>query len=248
MKTTRIITKCFLALLCLVLGVSCKKKVVEVSALPLSEKSVTTESQTVPVNLQLSSQIFFEKEVFPTLRLLSAGKLPYTEINDRYASGAAVIIKEYGKPISLKVKTDYHTSSKYVHATAGDRYDLDSGVIWIYVPALMDVFEEFQSSGHPRWREIFTNHCIITFMHELEHLRFKLRNQGGDRISLTEESRAWDETCVHTIAPLIEKYKVPIAMSEALIYKTWTEAGRNSQHVAWRQEIERRHMSSGAQW
>jgi hypothetical protein len=236
MKIIRIISKCFLALLCLACAVSCKKKV---------EKPPQSVNQTPSPELQA----FFQSEVWPVLSELIAGKLPYPEINERYKSGIAIVEKEYGKALSCKLGVDYHPSDKGIEGSAGDRYDKDTGIIYIIVPAVKDKFEAMQASQQPKWREAFRSHVIVLFMHELEHLRFTLRMHRDEHIDMTEESRAWDETCKYVLEPLVAKYGQAVSPNDGVTLDCWLRAGRNINNPIWKREIELRYKDvPGAKW
>lgn len=76
------------------------------------------------------------------------------------------------------------------------------------------------SAGH------FPITVLVTAMHELEHAAHPHENVA--MTDLSEESRAWQETCRHTIDPLVVNHGVPMFGTEASFYKAWVNDGRRT--------------------
>ena len=181
---------------------------------------------------------FWEEELNELIFLqLVESKLPYSEINEHFADCIKHINSRTGTPMNISLSTSYHWSSNDVEGSAGIEPKDGSVVITLFVPAIMDLFDFLTFSNFPHWREAFQTHCIILFMHEMEHLRKDTPTQK--HIDIAEESRAWAETCRYTIAPLVEKYHLPLISNDANMYYAWKESAGDANSEVWKLAIEK---------
>lgn len=195
-----------------------------------------SSSTSVTRRSDLEMQIFWAKELNDLIYLqLVEGKLPYPEINQHFADYNKHISARTGRSMTVSLSTNYHWSCKDAEGSAGINSKDGSVEIQLYVPAIMDLFEALERSNQPRWREAFKAHCIILFMHEMEHLRKDTPMKK--HIDISEESRAWVETCRYTIAPLVEKYHLPLFLSDFNMYYSWNESAGNGDSQIWKNAI-----------
>lgn len=181
-----------------------------------------------------------ELELMMSKQLL-VHKLPFADINDRFLSGNMVLVAEFRRPVSVEVIMTHHPRSKDIEISSGLDATGKIPSISIFLPALKATFDRMRASGFEEWREMFLNHVLVVFMHEMEHLRFRSGRPRDGKFDLDEESRAWHETCLHVLSPLIEDYKRPIHRAEGEIYAAWIKAGKNPADPTWRELIARRH-------
>jgi len=197
-------------------------------------------SKKSPVNRTDDLVSFWNNELQETIHDgLALGKLPYPEIAERFKETNLEILRQTKKAIHIDCSTSYNWADKRVEGTAGMIESNNMACITLHIPAIRDTFDMLQKSRDLHWEEAFKSHQIILVMHESEHLR------AGDtkptHIDMSEESRAWDDTCRYTIAPLAEKYHVPLFSSDAVIYRAWKEAGGDTNSFYWLEAMKKRY-------
>ncbi|MFA6459311.1 MAG: hypothetical protein WCV79_02870 [Candidatus Paceibacterota bacterium] len=165
---------------------------------------------------------------------LTDGKLPYKEINERFTKLRDAIVAKTAKPLNFNLIKQYHPADKEIAAGLGigENGDFEIG---LRIPAFIDTFRKLERSGRYDWMEVYKSHVIIVLMHEMEHTTYEGPPPTG--IDIKEESRAWADTCLYTIAPLVEKYHVPIYNVEADFYNAWKSASGNPESIVWQQAV-----------
>jgi hypothetical protein len=164
-------------------------------------------------------------------------QFPYPEINEHCKKLNALITEHTGKPLAVSMVTNYHWASKMVEAAAGFDHSNKTVSISLYIPSIMDAYKSLENSGQAQWKDLFVSQQTIILMHELEHAA------NGDvsrskAIDITEESRAWAETCRYTTVPLLENYHLPINNIGGDLYKAWKECRADTNSPIWIQTIE----------
>ncbi len=156
-------------------------------------------------------------------------KLPFQEINDRFRVLTDSIKSITGTNPAIIASPYYHTHSTSVLGQAGRETNRLTGTVQVsitlYIPTIMDYHKHALnkfgiSAGH------FPITVLVTAMHELEHAAHPHENVA--MTDLSEESRAWQETCRHTIDPLVVNHGVPMFGTEASFYKAWVNDGRRT--------------------
>ncbi len=179
---------------------------------------------------------FWQEELNDLIYLqLVESKLPYSEINDHFREYNKRINIRTGKKISVALSTSYHWSCKDAEGSGGINAKDGSVEIQLYIPAIMDLFEALEHLNQTGWREAFRAHCIILFMHEMEHV--VKDTPMKKHIDIGEESRAWAETCRYTITPLVERYHLPLLSTDSNMYQAWKESGGNTNSDIWMNAI-----------
>lgn len=182
---------------------------------------------------------FWEKEGRQLIqRQWGVAKLPYPEINSRIIQLQLVIYENTGKPFELLLITDYCSQNPAIQGAASIDERTSTMGIEIFVSPLFDQYKLLKSSGKSNWLETFHSHLLILAMHEMEHATVYPMPKV---VSLEEESRAWAETCRHTIAPLVENHKVALAPNdtEAVFYEAWKASQGNVQKPEWQAAVKR---------
>lgn len=219
MKIIFCFARCFLASLCFATAVS---------AAPAAPYSPTPEMLA-----------FFNAELRDLLVVqLSKANTPYPEVNARYKEGCEIIRKEFGKTLAAELQSAYHPAGKRVLGYAGLAADGSTSQISLVIPALKNRFAELKAKGDPQFRETFKLEVIIVVMHELEHLRYLLRFATVKEFNVEEETRAWFETCKYTIAPLVDKYGLPVDEEIQSVYLAWKITGQNPSDPDWKEVIQ----------
>jgi hypothetical protein len=165
---------------------------------------------------------------------VGGSNLVYPEINKRFEFINQSVVTIQKKPVAISLVEGYHLLNPKVLASAGLNASARVANIELYIPALLNQFNDFKKTGRPNWHNEYRTHVLIVMMHELEHLAQVWHvSVQPTHIDIAEESRAWAETCRHTMVPLVENYKVTICDTEATFYKAWKVSGGNTNHVAW---------------
>lgn len=176
-------------------------------------------------------EYFIMTEINGILRSqLVVGKLPYEEINERFKSSNKLVIGRTGKNINVTLVANYHWAHKGVEAAEGCSSDGAVACLELYIPAIMNTFERLSQSGNSNWHKVFQSHIIVIFMHEMEHARIA---PPSDHIDISEESRAWDDTCRYVIDPMVEIYGLPLFKTEDGLYRAWKIANGNTKDPVW---------------
>jgi hypothetical protein len=199
---------------------------------------VAQEPTFTSVHQRSDSEVkkFWAEELHELIFLqLVESKLPYSEINDHFSDCIKHINSRTGMQMNVSLSTSYHWSSNDVEGSASVDPNDGSVVIMLFVPAIMDLFDFLKFSNSPRWRDAFQAHCIMLFMHELEHLNKDTPMKK--HIDMEEESRAWAETCRYTISPLVEKYNLPLISNDSNMYHAWKECAGDTNSEVWRLAI-----------
>lgn len=179
---------------------------------------------------------FFDSEIRPVVEEIAQGRTPYPEINERFQSLYSNVVKRTGKAFGINMFTNYHALSKDAQMAVGAHPD-GAISLAIYVPSLMDSYEEAKRSFGNDWRSKFQICVLTVFMHEMEHTTqtSSMRNS----VSLSEESRAWAETCRYTLDPLSRKYGKTLFWTDAGMMKNWIASDGNTNSAEWNEYISR---------
>ena len=161
------------------------------------------------------------------------GRLPYPEINARFKTLHDEIIRQTGKPLSVGLVKNYYWAGNEVCGTSEYNITNDTYYVSLIMPNAMDMFEVLSRTHVPRWRERFESHIIITLMHELEHTTTAKRTRTNSAIDVMEESRAWAETCRHTIAPLRQVHNLPMNDYYLTFLVAWTQSMGDTNNPYW---------------
>ena len=165
-------------------------------------------------------------------------QIPYPEVNERCKKLHAQIIEHSRKALQISMVTNYHWASVLVEAAAGFDHSNNAVSISLYIPSILDSHLALERSKNPLWRKLFVSHQIILLMHELEHAA-NADISNSRAIDIAEESRAWAETCRHTIVPLVDTYQLPIHNIEVDLYKSWKQCNGDTNSPIWKQAIVR---------
>lgn len=173
---------------------------------------------------------FYENELRNVLESCTGGKTPYREINERHQKLSADLVKKFGKRLNINMVTDYHVLSKNIEMATGVQTN-GTPEIAIYVPCIMDTFETVRQKHGDEWRIRFETHFLVIFMHEMEHT--SNLDVVASHVDTEEESRAWSETCRHTLRPLVSDHKLTLISTEANMMREWVKSGENTNAPAW---------------
>jgi hypothetical protein len=191
----------------------------------------TSQVQKPRVLTKSDMEYFIMTEINGILRSqLVMGELPYVEINERFKSSNKLVVGRTGKNVNVTLVANYHWAHKGVEAAEGCSSDGTVACLELYIPAIMNTFERLRDSGNPEWRKVFQSHVIVIFMHEMEHARIA---SPSDHIDISEESRAWDDTCRYVIDPMVEIYGLPLFKTEDGLYRAWKIANGNTKDPVW---------------
>ncbi len=191
------------------------------------QKTEEQKATIKPSRTEAEIKNFWEVEVAPTINSLVESKTQYAEVNARFTDSNNEVFKKTHKVLAVNLSTAYHWATKDAEASAGFDFNNGSVSIEIYVQSIMDTFEVMRERSEPLWREAFCAHIIIVFMHEMEHARGDI--DQIKHIDINEEFRAWKETCRYTIAPLADKYHIPLTLNDFKVYMAWKESDVNNQ-------------------
>jgi len=176
-------------------------------------------------------EYFIMTEINGILRSqLVMGKLPYEEINERFKSSNKLVIGRTGKNINVTLVANYHWAHKGVEASEGCSSDGAVACLELYIPAIMNTFERLSQSGNSNWHKVFQSHIIVIFMHEMEHARIA---PPSNHIDVSEESRAWADTCEYIIDPMVQNHGLPLFTTEDSLYRAWKIANGNTEDPVW---------------
>lgn len=175
---------------------------------------------------------FWEHEIKPIAEQWAEAKFPYPELNARSAYLSSKIREATQKNVRVHASFNYHWKIKTVSATTGLDTNENRVTVILRIPALLDSFQKLKDSGRVDWRTVFRTYVTIMLMHELEHaghegLFLKLP------VNLDEESRAWAETCRHTIVPLVEHHGLQVNYIDEKFYTAWKECTGNTSAPTW---------------
>lgn len=173
---------------------------------------------------------FYENELRNILEGCAGGKTPYREINERHQKLSADLVKKFGKHLNVNMVTDYHVLSKHIEMATGVQTN-GTPEIAIFVPCVMDMFETVRQKHGDEWRVRFETHFLAIFMHEMEHT--PMADVMTGHVDVSEESRAWSETCRNTLRPLASKYRLTLIATEANMMRAWVESGEDTNAPAW---------------
>jgi len=153
------------------------------------------------------------------------GKYPIPAINDRYRALLNKIIARDKKPFGIQASILYDEYSNSVVSGVS----IDHTTIVIFVPAIMDVYKGLQSAKSVDWEKQFEATIVISILHEVDHFAGKNSESYGEsrKDLIKEESRAWAETCEHTISVFINA-GYPLDPSSTLFYKNWVSCGKRN--------------------
>ncbi len=161
---------------------------------------------------------------------LVGGTLPYPEVNQHFAILKQRVTEQTGHQLNVNLSTNYHWAHTQIIASAGVNLSNNTRHVSLYIPAIMDTFDLLKSSGEKNWQAAFKSHMIVVFMHEMEHTS---DNRQQTAIDIKEESRAWAETCRHTIVPLVDHHDVTLFQNEWNVYQAWRRAHGDTNNVYW---------------
>ncbi|MEK7646469.1 MAG: hypothetical protein AAB381_02130 [Patescibacteria group bacterium] len=212
-------------------------------ALLHNKKSVPVATSPV-VNMGNSSyssdelKSFWSSELKPIAVDQWAGaQFPYPEINARSAHLKSRVLERTQKGIRTHASFNYHWAGKTISATTGFNTNEHQVTFVLHVPALLDTFKEVRGSGRADWRKLFETYFTIMLMHEMEHAGYDGRSATA-AVTKEEESRAWAETCRHTITPLVELYNLPTFQIQNRFYVAWKLSNGDTGHPAWQEVLE----------
>ncbi len=205
------------------------------------KKSISTQQ---PSQMQVRSEAemhsFWDKELKSIIADQLFGRQhPFQEINDRMTEVLVITSKRFnGNVIAVNLATNYHRLSNLIEASSG----IDNGkpMISLYIPSIMDQYDQCKSRGGAVWRELFANHVTVVCLHETDHL--VLGEESQTNIDAIEEARIWAETVQKTLTPLVEKHNQPIVMSDFSFYQDWITAGK-ANNTSWQTLIQKRYSS-----
>jgi len=172
---------------------------------------------------------FFDREVRPIIEEIAQGKTPYPEINERFKVLYSNVTTRTGKAFGINMLTNYHELSKDAQMAVGAHPD-GAISLAIYVPSLMDSCAETKRIFGNNWRSNFQLCVLTVFMHEMEHTTHTSMRNG---VSLAEESRAWAETCRHTLDPLARKHGRTLFWTDAGMMNNWIASGGDTNSPEW---------------
>jgi hypothetical protein len=170
---------------------------------------------------------------------LVGGKYEIPAINDRYKFLLDEIITKYGRPFGILGSISYYEKSKSAVAC----YTMKDLKIGIFIPVAMDSYQELKMSNKSGWEKQFEAFVIISFIHEVEHVAGGAidRDLGDKKAFIEEETRAWSETCEHTISTFLNS-GYSLDPSSAIYFRNWLDCGREN-NECWRSFIEREYSS-----
>jgi len=195
-------------------------------------KNYRSPDHEQPAHMKTDAEImaFWTNEMEEIIgKELVLGKLPYPILNDSFNSLNAATVDRTGHTIAVTMSTKYHWASTNVQAATGITSN-GAVSIELYIPAFADSFDSYRSSGQPDWRNLFQAHAIAIFMHEMEHASCGITT---NHISIGEESRAWAETCRHTLVPMADIYRLGLTTTEGEFYVAWKESFGDTNNIHW---------------
>jgi hypothetical protein len=200
-------------------------------------RPATQQPTTTPHRTTEEMKTFWAKELQEPIGKLTAGKSPYPSINERFLALNKKVLEQTGHELTMNLSTNYHRFGTEVMASAGTVASNNTRHLSLYIPAIMDTFDMLRESGEKKWRLAFQSHMIAVVMHEAEHTVGNIR--GSNRADIKEESRAWAETCRHTIGPLNESPEAVLFQSEWDVYQAWRRAHGDTNNIHWITEMQR---------
>lgn len=220
--------------LCILIALFVSIRKLEQQPPPPAEKSIS-----IPKRDRTDAEMkeFWNRELQELIgEQLPNSKLPYPEINERFANLNQIIVENTKAPLAIYRLTNYSWASTDVVAAAGVDTSNNTRHVALYLPAIMDTFDMLRDSGETNWHAAFRSHILVVFMHEMEHTT-DVRPQWS--IDINEESRAWAETCRHTIVPLAESHHVTLFQNEWKVYRAWKLANGDTGNTNWSSTMRR---------
>ncbi len=174
-----------------------------------------------------------EKRLKPLLLALNGGKFDIPEISGLILEYKTKILDRYGNELSLIKTNSYFPGTKDcpLFTTVQEGYP----AIGISLPAMMDERQRMESAGDSRYDERERNSLATSLIHEMIHLSDG-KNYGelaSFEDHIAEEKHVWALTLERAIAPLVEKYQVPVDESDGVYYRAWVGTGRIENSPGW---------------
>ena len=171
----------------------------------------------------------------PLRDLLEKDKCEFPEIEARIKSLKVQIASRYKQPLHMIIAPNYSSMDERVVALA--RVEATGPVIILFIPTILDIYDDLKASHNSHWEEEFKSLLLISPLHELDHLASGYVQTPTDtdksiQAKTFREKNTWALTCEYSIRPLITK-GLHINESHSARYKEWVKANRNVNSPNW---------------
>jgi hypothetical protein len=177
---------------------------------------------------------------FQTLKsLMNEDRHRLPAITARYRLLKELIEKRYDKSVNILIAGSYcrqHDGSVYASACIEAFSEKPKAVL--YLPALMDRYQDLENTGDKHWKEQFETLTVISLLHELDHLASgNVTSLDGDTDTSPEgrvrrEKNTWALTCEFAIWHLVEN-GMHLDGGIATMYLGWLESGCDASSARW---------------
>ena len=199
--------------------------------------------------LSVSTQIFWDNEMFPYLKSLKTGIYVFPEIQNIYDSYQGSILARYHTDATIYPKDGplqgILASGEGVAAMSSEVVAGWFPSIHICVPVWSRIFFEVQSSDRQRFRRIFEATFVTGLLHEQIHLGFGLVPLIDSRMSISHmldsERIAWGHTC--DVMRLFKGRGIRILDSMNSYDLKWEACGRDNNSRSWKEYIRKMHCA-----
>jgi hypothetical protein len=189
--------------------------------------AVTTESEAPPEEVQKQ---FWATNGETLVKDLVVGKYQIPELSERYMELARAVDQRWGG-YGVNFCSVYLAESR--EAPAFCKLDVKPPKLVLVIPKLMDIAQELEREGG-NWRSRFELTIVVGMIHEMEHIATDDYDPTDPlELLVFNEKRAWDRTCRFTLAPLVEKYHLPLPAGFGAYYQEWLKANRDESNPNW---------------
>ncbi len=183
---------------------------------------------------------FWETDLVPIFAPLINGNSPLKEIQAIYHANMAAFQQQYGGMLDIAL------SDKSPRDSIGQDGALPMGCslvngrpkLTFFIPEIRKVFNRIRQIRRTDYRSVFETVCIISLMHELDHIALnRIGNRADATTNADDERVVWARTCELTMKILSESYGWDFVGGDSEIYSTWVACGRNVESERWKKFI-----------
>lgn len=179
---------------------------------------------------------FDTERVRPVIENLLRGVHPVPELAARLGRLAELARTKYGVRLEVALSLEYGSRSR----TAFASNHVADGVVFVtfYVPAYLDLYEEYRSSDRDIALAILSNSIALALIHEMDHAAHGYSSSLSSTIEQKAQNEilAWSLTCEEVIRPLMEK-GLPVTDNQRAFYDAWVQGGRTTFSRSWAEFI-----------
>lgn len=173
----------------------------------------------------------------PLKSLMNEDRYRLPAITARYKLLKELIQRRYGKSVSIFVVGSHKRNMPSVYGSACiDK--TKNPTVCLYLPALMDQYQDSEKAGGKHWKERFETLTVISLLHELDHLASgNITSLDGDTDTSLDgrtrrEKNTWALTCEFAIWHLVEN-GIHLDPTIASMYLGWLKSRCDSSSAEW---------------